>query len=76
LRYNLNENVNENQTENGIENEKGGIRLDMTNAQEQVKAETQGSPLAPCKIGVGTRFQHARHVVRGGMGRIGRGLEE
>jgi hypothetical protein len=66
LRYNVNEN----------ENEKGGIRLDMAKGSEQVKAVTQGSTLAPCKIGVGTRFQHARHSVRGGMGRFGRGLDE
>ncbi|KAH6878200.1 hypothetical protein BKA58DRAFT_90670 [Alternaria rosae] len=64
MRYTVNENDNENGSV-GLENRKG---------KEVVDAEVQGSPLAPCKIGVGTRFQHARHGVRG-VGRSGRCLE-
>ncbi|CAN9327191.1 unnamed protein product [Alternaria alternata] len=49
--------------------EDGGIGL------AQTEAGVQDSPLAPCKIGAGTRFQHPRHGVRG-FGRFGRHLEQ
>jgi len=65
LRYTMNGSENE--------NENGGVGLQKGKGKEVGDAEVQGSPLAPCKIGVGTRFQHARHGVRG-VGRFGRCL--
>jgi len=56
------------------ENENGGVGLGERKGKDVGGAEVQGSPLAPCKIGVGTRFQHARHGGRG-LGRFGRCLE-
>ena len=63
MRYTMNENEHYN----------GGVGLENSKGKDVVNAEVQGSPLAPCKIGVGTRFQHARHGVRG-EGRFGRCL--
>jgi hypothetical protein len=56
------------------ENDNGGVALEERKGRDVGGAEAQGSPLAPCKIGVGTRFQHARHGVRG-LARFGRCLE-
>lgn len=68
MRYTVNENDNEN------DNENGGVGLENRKGKDVADAEVQGSLLAPCKIGMGTRFQHARHGVRG-VGRFGRCLE-
>ena len=71
-RYHSSRNLRDNDRASPTKTRCGPLKENVTVDHGEAKDDEHDTPTAPCKIGVGTRFQHPRHTARKGLGRWAR----